>query len=59
MSDRCVPLKWVCDGNSDCAHTEDEAGCGKINVSCTLQASSKLSSDWLNNVVIILVQSER
>ena len=41
MSDRCVPLKWVCDGNSDCAHAEDEAGCGKINVSSIIQVFYK------------------
>ena len=58
LSDRCVPLKWVCDGDSDCAHAEDEAGCGRINVSCTIQSSYKLCKDWINNVRISLVNSE-
>ena len=36
LCDRCVPLKWVCDGNNDCGNAEDEAGCGKINYLCML-----------------------
>ena len=26
---RCIPLKWLCDGDNDCDEGEDEVGCGK------------------------------
>lgn len=44
---QCIPTSWICDGQPDCFHLEDELGCSKFeSYSCHGQDFSGSRAGW-------------